>query len=44
VVFSVQTVWVAIVGLFGVVALPIINKENFHHQDTVKTEKHRDFD
>ena len=27
-VFTVQTVWVALVGLFGVVALPVINKKD----------------
>ena len=28
-VFAVQTVWVALVGLFGVAALPVINKKKF---------------
>ena len=27
VVFAVQTVWVALVGLFGIMALPVINKK-----------------
>lgn len=28
VVFAVQTLWMALVGLFGIVALPVINKKN----------------
>ena len=30
VVFTVQTVWVALAGLFGIVALPIINKNKIN--------------
>ena len=35
VVFAIQTVWIAITGLFGIIALPIVNKDNENFGDSV---------
>jgi len=33
VVFAIQTVWVALTGLFGIIALPVVNKETNTHEN-----------
>ena len=33
-VFAIQTAWVVLVGLFGIIALPIINKEKLESDDS----------